>query len=305
MTDTYVTSTDFKPSFLRGSEPDAKNIPNQPGQSYSEIKLSYNYGTEEQPIITGCYFELPEIECNGIVTREDQKTGKNGPYTKVSSSQMIRFNLQNEEVRECLEKFDQLHSRASHIIGKYKGKLKMHDFDPERPGSSFKNPIYYARDENTGEKIKGRNPSLWVKLNNWSGNKTLFTDLNGTPINWDVLKDVDMKMVPLLHVEKIYIGSKASLQLRLTSAIVTEIHAANTVTKQMSTLERLKAKRRGLADQVSAQLAQLKLERNNLESSLAEPESEGELHSIPKTDDLSEVLDKPPSMAPLKALSPF
>jgi len=263
-----VTYEEFSPDKLGASEPSKEQIKKEKETiDYFEMKLHYNYGTVEDPVISDLFLELPELPATGIRVREDQTMGKNGSYTKKNHSMMIKFDMSDpktkNEIAKALEKTEELHASACSFVYKNKGKVKMHDYNGQ-PGGLFKSPIYRPRDENTGEIIKGKNPNLWIKLRNYKNNKTLFTDLNGKVVDWSLLTDVDIHFVPLLHFEKIYVGAKASLQVYLASAILTKIVPMNTETRQMSTLERLKAKNNGLADTVEAQLADLRLARQEM-----------------------------------------
>ena len=266
---TFVTYDQFNPRNLGGSEPQPQSIKKTNETiNYNEIKLHYNYGNLEEPVVSDLYLELPKVQATGIRLKEDDAVGQNGPYKKQNYSMMVVFDLadavariENQKAIECL---DALHSTCCHLLGSCKGKVKMHDFDPTRPGGMFKHPVYFPRDEVTGEKVKGKNPNIWVKLHTQKHNRTLFTGLDGHPIEWELLKDVDITFVPLLHFEKVYIGSKASLQVYLASAIVMNVVKVGTQSRQLSTLEKLKQKYGdNLADSVSAQLAELRMERQD------------------------------------------
>lgn len=260
--------TEFNGAHLDSIEPKEKSFEGQNGKvSYKEVPIQYNYGTPEAPIIDSCFFECPEVLSYGGIQCERKtlppKNEGDPPYIQEKFSMMFSFDLQEEECAGCLVKLDELHKASSFAFAKHKGKVGMYDFDPERPGGSFKNPVYYTRDPVTGERVKGRNPTLWVKLNHWKNNKTLFTDLNENSIDWSLLTDVEVKMIPLLHIEKIYIGGgKASLQIKLVSAVITDIAPLNTRTRQTRTIDRLK-KRKGLADTVASQLAQLRMDKQD------------------------------------------
>ncbi len=260
--------TKFDGNQIDGSDPKEKSFDSQNGKvTYKYIPLLYNYGVPNSPIIDSCYFEFPEISCHGgIVSKKETKPAlKDGdaPYLKESFSMMFTFNLLDPECVACLNKMDELHRGTARVLAKHKGKVGMYSFNPEHPGEIYKHPIYYKIDPVTCERVAGRNPSLWVKLNGYKNNKTLFTDLNKNVIDWALLADVDVKMIPLLHVEKIYIGGgKASLQIKLHSAIVTDIAAINTRSRQTVTYDRLK-QRKGLADTVASQLAQMRMERQD------------------------------------------
>ena len=267
-----VTFDQFLPERLSGTEPIPTSFKKDNGESisYNEIKLHYNYGTPEEPVISDLFFELPPVGASGIRMKEEDKTGKNGPYKKQTFQVMVRLDLTDPstraEIQKGIDKIDEVHSKACQLLAGCKGKVKMHDFDAQRPGGMFKNPIYWPRDEVTGEKIKGKSPSLWLKLRNGKTNKTLFTDLNGHIVDWKLLTNVDVTLVPLLHFEKIYIGSKASLQVHLASAIILKIAAAGTQSRQVSTMDRLKEKyaATGLADTLEAELAELRMARQDV-----------------------------------------
>ena len=286
-TSKLVTYDAFVSANLKGSEPIPKEVKKSNETiKYNDIKLSYNYGTAEEPIIQDLFFECPTVTSTGITKKEEPNTkGKDGKdYTKTSYSMMLLFDLADGETRteslSALEKLDEVFNASCDAVASCKGKLKMHDFDPRRPGGSFKNPVYWHRDETTGEKIKGKNPNIWVKLRPYGNNKTLFTDLKGQPISWDLLKDVNVTLLPLLHYEKIYVGAKASLQIFLASAIVLKIVPAGTESRQLSTIDRLKAKYGNLADQVEAQLADLRMARqDSLSNSVPLPPSHTEFGS--------------------------
>lgn len=267
--DKIVEYMNFSKQNLVSSEPEAETIKKPDGSiiaSYHDIKIHYNYGTPERPIIDECYIDFPVVKATGIRVKEEEKDGKNGKYTKKVNSMMFIFDLSDEknlaETESCLAKLGELHSGACHTVSRYKGKLKKFDFNPESPGESFKSPVYYHRNTETGEIIKGKNPSMWVTLKDYRTNRTLFTDLNGNKIEWDLLQDVELDLVPLVHVEKIFVGTKMSLKCFLHSAIVLRIVPINSESKQKSTMERLKQKYGdNIQSSVENQLANLRLGR--------------------------------------------
>jgi hypothetical protein len=289
-----VTFDQFSSEKLSGTEPIPTSFKKDNGESisYNEIKLHYNYGTPEEPIISDLFFELPAVNATGIRMKEEDKTGKNGPYKKQNFSIMAKLELTDPktraEIQNAIDKIDEVHAKSCQLLAKCKGKVKMHDFDAQRPGGMFKNPIYWPRDEVTGEKVPGKSPSMWLKLRNGKTNKTLFTDLNGHIVDWKLLTNVDVTLVPLLHFEKIYIGSKASLQVHLASAIILKIAAAGTQSRQVSTMDRLKEKYGvGMADTLEAELAELRMARQEVLA--AAPAKEfgttdyGTMHSVVPT----------------------
>ena len=259
--------TQFNGEHVGSVDPRDKSFEGENGKvTYKEILLQYNYGTSESPIIDGCYFECPIVSSFGGIQTERKtypsKTPGDPPYVSEKHSICLKFDLQDEECKGCLSKWDELYKGTCHALNKHKGKVGLFSFSPENP-AVYKHPIYYKMDTLTCERVQGVNPVLWVKLNNWKNNKTLFTDLNENPVDWSLLKDVEVKMIPLLQIEKIYVGGgKASLQIKLVSAIITDIAPINTRTRQTRTIDRLR-KNKGLADNVASQLALLRMDKQD------------------------------------------
>lgn len=293
-TEPDYTYENFIGRHVQASKPKDKTFEGEGGGGkYKELPLLYNHGTEQAPVIDSCLMELPIVECKGgIVSKsEKKKARKEGdpPYIKESHSLMFTFDMQDNDIKACLLKMDELHSGCAHAFAKFKNDLGQFKFDPENPGQSFKPPVFYKMDVVSGEKT-GQNPTMWVKLNHWKNNKTLFTDLNGNSIDWSLLYDVDLKMIPLVHVDHIYVGSNSTtIQMKLVSAVITDIVSMNTRTKQGSTLNRLKQKYAGLADTVASQLATLRMEKqDSLDDGNFQPQNAtlpgsgvGQMHQIP------------------------
>lgn len=255
---------------VKATEPKTKTLTTVQGkQTYHEVPVQYNYGTQEKPIIDSCFIEFPMVKTRGGIARkqEERKSNEPGdaPYMKESYSMMFIFDLTDPDCRMCLSKLDELHKGVAKAIFPFKTKIGVPFLVPENAqATGLKHPVYYKMDELTNERAAGLNPSIWVKLNHWKNNKTLFTDLNGTPIDWSLLYDVEAKMIPLIHAEKVYCGGgKTSIQMKMVSAVITDIAPINTRSRQTTTLDRLKEKYSGLADAVASQLATLRMEKQD------------------------------------------
>lgn len=259
----------FSGTNIQASEPKAKTFSSTQGtQTYHETPLLYNYGTSTAPIIDQCFIEFPAVTTNGgIVYQSETKKSKNPGeenYNKETYSMMFVFDLKNSEIPGFLGKMDELHHGVAQAILPWKGKIGLRHLDPKNPeATGLKNPVFYKLDQITNERVKGRNPSIWVKLNHWKNNKTLFTDLNGTPIDWSLLNEVEATMVPLMHVEKVYSGATTSIQFKMVSAVIIDIAPLNTRCKQVSTVEKYKQKYSGLAEKVASQLAQVSMAKQD------------------------------------------
>lgn len=271
-TSARLTCTPSEQKTIPGTGPQA-NPPSAP-QYYYQIPLMYNFGTTENRILNDFKFEGCEMSSSyGIQS-------KPGPSGRMDHSIMSRFDMNDKEQTAFIDKMGEVHSGCAYILQQMKGAVKLYNFNAQMAeATGLKSPIYRARDEMTGEIVQGRAPSIFLKL--FSRGKepfveqTLFTDLDGKPIPWALLKNVEMKFIPLLHIKRIYIGGgKASIQMEVVSAIVTSVRARNTATQQTTTLERLKQARPELIDMVSGQLAKLTIERQDQLLGMGEQKSE-------------------------------
>jgi hypothetical protein len=261
----YVDYTEFDPTKLSGGNVDEKTIQGKT-EKYKQITLNYNYGTVEKPMVTDCYFQFAPCRTTGVLTKVDKEKGK------TEYSIMNKFSVNNEEHMKCLAQFALVHKACCHILYKNRAPANMMDFEPDRPGQTFKNPIYYPTDKVTREIIQGRDPSMFFKLISYKGGRTLFsypdiTDIDpktGHPnlksLKWEELDQVDMTYIPLVKIEKIYIGVKASLQCKLVSAIVLNVVKMGSQTRQLSTVERLLSNQPNLAEVISSQVASLRMD---------------------------------------------
>ena len=260
-TNNRLSCTPAEQKMIPGTGPQAN--PPQPPQYYYQIPLMYNLGTGESKVLSDFMLEGCEMETGSGIQ------SKTGPSGRMEHSVMCRFNNNNPEHVRFIETMNQLHGGSAYILQQMKGAVKLYNFNAQMAeATGLKNPVYRARDEMTGEPIQGRAPSMFLKL--FSHGKppmveqTLFTGLDGKPIPWTLMQNVEMKFIPLIHIKRIYVGGgKASIQMQVLSAIVTSIRARNSTTRQLSTIHRLQAERPELADTVAAQLAKLTTDRQD------------------------------------------
>lgn len=260
-TNNRLSCTPAEQKTIPGTGPQA-NPPSAP-QNYYQIPLMYNFGTNENKILNDFMLEGCEMDTGfGI----QSKAGQSG---RMEHSVMCRFDNNNPEHARWIETMGQLHGGCAYILSQMKGVVKLYNFNAQMAeATGLKNPVYRARDEVTGDVIQGRAPSMFLKLfSRGKGNmveQTLFTGLDGKPIPWALMQNVEMKFIPLIHVKRMYIGGgKASIQMEVVSAIVTSIRARNSTTRQTDTIQRLQAARPELADTVAAQLAKLTIDRQD------------------------------------------
>ena len=232
-----------------------KTVPNvQPPSVYNEIALEYNYGTNENQVRSPFLFELPEVTTISGITESDI-----GGRKKFSIP--ISLNPSNEEHKKCILLMDATYKSCTELIHKNRAGLKLPHFMKENPeGSGFKHPVYYPRDKVTLEIVPGKSPSMYLQLSIRKDSRTMFCGLDEKPISWDLLKNVQMSFIPLLHFEKIYVGGgKPSLQMKLVSGVVTSVVSKSSVIRQKSTIERLRQSKPELFENVNKQLEDLKV----------------------------------------------
>lgn len=262
-----VSYRDLDAQLIMATPPDLKTVPTNPNnptqekQSYHQIVLKYTYVFFDKKIVDEFYFEFCEVESKlGLMT----KTNAQG---RPEHSILIKFDISDSEQIRLIDALNRVHVGCANFVNQYKGIIKLHHFNLQAPDALFKNPIYYARDKMTGELLPGRAPSMYLKAFTRGqppyGEQTLFTGLDGKPIPWVLLRSVEMKFIPLVHIKNIYCGSKASLQMEIISAVVTKIIPRGTTSKQTSTIQALQRSRPELADSLAAQLAKITSERQD------------------------------------------
>jgi hypothetical protein len=209
MTD-FVDYTQFDPTKISNRSPEEKPIPDQPTTSYKEFKIQYNYGTIDKPVVGDLYLQLPIIKSTGIIKKEtpNKVTGK----VKTEYSLMFRLSLQDVKLEPTdaepiikasdhasfIECFNNGWRAISYLLAGVAAQVGIDDYDPEKPGIAFKNPLYWPRDKVTRKLIAGREPSLWVKIIISKQSRTLFTNMEGEAIKWELLDSVDLISLPLV-----------------------------------------------------------------------------------------------------------
>jgi hypothetical protein len=229
-------------------------IPNKPGQKYKAIQLFYNIGTLESKVLADCCIQLPEMYTPvGIVWKPNQEA------TKDVASMMSRFNSDNEEHNQLESTLTQFYNDVAQTLHKNKMKAGMKHFDLNNPEALLKPVIYRQVDKETGEYVEGKSPALFMNLLDKGGRKAVFTDIDDpdTPMPWKNLENVEMTYIPLLKFERVYIGTKASIQFYIESAVVTSCKPSGSSTKQTVTINRLRQTRPDLTGKVQGQMARI------------------------------------------------
>ncbi len=232
-----------------------KTVPNvNPPSVYNEIAIEYNYGDSTNQLRAPFLWELPEVTTS-LGISESEIGGK----TKFSIPISLSPNT-NPEHKQVIDLMDATYRTCAELIFKNRAQLKLPHFMKENPeGSNFKHPVYFPRDKVTLEVIPGKSPSLYLPLSVRKDSRTMFCGLDEKPIAWDLLKNVQMSFIPLIQFEKIYVGGgRPSLQMKLVSAVVTSVVSKSSVVRQKSTIERLRAAKPELFENVTKQVQELR-----------------------------------------------
>jgi len=272
------------------------NNPNAPPQAvtYYEIPLSYKYTVKDREgkdvdVIADLYVQGPELfSPSGIQSKEMSGKQVHSLFTS--------FDVQSSEIRafvgtdkDAPGMMDKLYHTVVRRIDECKGSVglgRMQNTMMIEGVTTY--PIHWPRDSTTSQVIPGKNPSKYFSLfsygQGYGQRRTLFctpiSDENGRPQNldWELLRGVEMKYIPLFHFKKIFIGGgKASIQFDIVSAVVTHVVKANTETNQTDTIESLKRNdtlTKNLREQIAA--LNLALDKSKQDDKAASKSSKNE-----------------------------
>jgi len=261
----FTTYDSFDISNLKAGDRQEKQIPAKPGQQpgkYNEIPLFYQYDVSGHTLMGDVRIEFPELFSNGGIV---EKVGQSGrPEWSIAA----RLPM-NGETLKCKNSIDTLHKGAAQFLNQIKGAVGMFEFNASTPtATGFKSPVVLARDKMTGEIKQGFDPMFYFKIFKRYDEKTLFTDLRGKPLDWELLKGVEIRFIPLVHFKTIYVGGgKASLQHVMVSAVVTSIVKKGTETSQIETIARITSERPESISSLEEQIRKLMDLKNEMMAS--------------------------------------
>lgn len=226
--------------------------------TYMTLPFLYNYGTQDQKSVKEWREEWPlAYSTGGIFEKEDEKGAS-------KFSLLLKFNLGRDETKAFLAKNKESYMAIARAVYAQKGQLKCFDMDAERPASTIKDLVQFPRDKVSGEPIPGADPQAYVKVRPWS---CAFVGLDGKPIPWRLLQNVNIEGIPLVHKESAYAGGngKASTQARLVSMVVLKIEPRGNDKLQQKTVKKYAESvgAQGL-EVLNAQIAELMLKKQEI-----------------------------------------
>lgn len=296
----FVDYTVFNPEQIVASTPEQKQIPNQTSHYYV-IPLRYGSG----PL----YLQMPQVDTRGISGKEF-----NNKYVQ---SLYIPFMADNNCLKEFKTKFEGLYNRCVQLLDEHKDTVELPFFSPPMAPGLFPSPIKLPKDKQTKKPKPDGTPYIAPKLMNAKSAttgkeyKTVFCDLKGESISWDLLTDVSMKCIPLLRVEDIYIGAgKAYLRFKVNSAVVVELGELNSGNRQMETIEELVQRDPSSVDKLLEMLLKLKNKQPQSQSSTPSNDQSLSDNTLASTQDFlsnTNVTEQPPTSqtVPTSSLQDF
>jgi hypothetical protein len=115
-------------------------------------------------------------------------------------------------------------------------------------------PIYEQRDKET-KKLTGKKFIYFKLIAGRGAYNTAFTTPTGKVVDWKRLMGKYVKIIPLFGCRTIYVGGgKPSLQMKMESAVVTELRERGPVNRQGGTMEYLQRMNPNVARNVESQL---------------------------------------------------
>lgn len=263
MSNNFITVDTLDASKIIGTAPETKEAKSIDANGetkknpYQEIPLKYEYDDGEASVVDEFLVEFPEVVIPWGVGKI-----KNSDTFSISPE----FNENTNDGKKCIDAHLSAYSAISKIVLGHAAKLGLRDIVAERDlnvqsillRGAFKNGVYRPVDKTTGELIPNRPASITFKLIKSSK----FVDVDENEIPWQCLEGKRVTLIPLVKYEKVYVGGgKCSLQMKLRSAIVTNIEARGMKFRQTSTISRLRAANPHLGSQVREQVEAIRAER--------------------------------------------
>ena len=253
----FIKTSELDATRVIGKPLEKKEVKSEPGKFYKQIALQYNYGTQQNPAPGMLRIQLPKVTCAGI---------KPNKYRAGEFLINVRFDMKDEECKLFALKFPEIFKATCMILYNDRLKADLEYFEVDRPMvSKYRSPFFYPKDPETNRIMTERDPYMQIKLikRGTPGQEelSLFTDLNKKPIDWILLQNVQIRLQPVIQIEKIYLGSNPSLQTKLKCAAVFNVEKRNNSTLQDDEIDNYNLENPDASDNLSEMLARLANER--------------------------------------------
>jgi hypothetical protein len=226
------------------------------GNQY-RIPIKYQCGAGETQTTKSLAIDLPEVfSYQGI---EEGEQNGNKTYT-------IKVSLpQEEETLVLTQKLLMFYAGCCSILdtckNQYKKEIKqIQHFDKTNPAALFTNFVYIPMED--GNPVPGKSASLYLKLfyrndPKTGVSKTTFNDLDGKEMDWSLLKDKRVKLIPRMKVQCLNISNRVTLKWFMTEAVVIKVEEKSKQSGQMSIIQRYNEKNPNAKVELQDQIAKL------------------------------------------------
>lgn len=259
----FVKWNEFDPSRLIGGpiesgESQPKPDPNDPNKTitikYQHSKPEYEYDVvnaktgETTKCIAPLIFQLPPVTSSRGLTTKIGMGGYEG------TSILCKFDMSKPDIRAAFSMGENIHGVPDGMWKKFHMWCSQYLWEnrsnipiikqlnsKEMVPAIFPFPINFKTDENGI--VASKDPTCFFKIPSFGKIGTsehkgasftapiIVGNVAGKSvykkIDWSQMRDVKMTFVPMIGLKRIYIGSKASLQLYLKSAVVTSIEPSS------------------------------------------------------------------------------
>ena len=224
-------------------------------QQYQIIPIQYEYDIPNEStgnidkVVGGLSMELPEVYTpTGISVDESSSGCQIYSQYDITKPEIQQFSSENGPANRLYNTyFDRIFDIRGYIgFSAIQSKEGMKGI--------FKNPLlYFTYDKQTCQPIAGKNPTKYFQLISYGKEgsilrrETVFTLPIIDPatgkyqvVPWKMLKNVEMKYIPLVTFPHIYIGGgKCIIKCHVVSAVITYIVQSNSISRQLVTSENL------------------------------------------------------------------
>lgn len=271
------------------SELPVKNMISNSGQQYYQVQFEYEHGNEKVKTRSSLQIELCEMKVPyGLRSGLSKYNGK-------QEDSMIAYFDTKKEDQLCIQKLNDISAKLRDIFFEVRShvgfspKMSRDDVDDLIKGGI----VYYPYDEK-GEIPEGKQPSIYLKLFKRGTHpkiySTMFTDLNGQEVPWNILISAELVIIPVISVNNIFVGkgkkASVSIQFELKSAVVVDLIPKVFVSMQQSTIDNYNK-----SHPEQSQILSEKLNKRKQELGSIEDKKEKDENKLPSNENVD---DHPP-----------
>jgi hypothetical protein len=245
----YISHSQFDTSKMVIPRVDSRSMLQDEGlcmNNFQTMELNYQYDVDGNVSIAPLVVELPELYC------------PYGLYEKNGNAVIFTiFDMANPEQKQLCSMeegnrgfWNQIYGWIVETVWKLRIDIPSMVRMPYKDAivGMFPYHIFIRTNPNDGLPILSFDPTKYFDVNLTQQSRALFKVPIANPssadqfvtLDWDQLKDKELKMIPLLTFKRIcFIGGRIEIHMEITSAVITHIAPINSRSPQIETLKRL------------------------------------------------------------------